>query len=310
MGRLSDLWVAMTIRRANRINAAEADRLLAGQSTDAGRAGVVALLSEASAAARPAELAGEAAAIEDYLRVRSATPSTVERAQVPWYGPSPGRTIAIRVAVGLVLLSAVGTVTVHFGYLPIRMQQEPGDTSSSSASVPSPSPSSPEARHLPGSLPSAGPLPSPTGPTEPAAVPAKRARASAGTGRQVDDGASTVALCQTWMDDRQAKAVRDEVAQRLQSRMATLDGANGIPAFCRKLLDPSGTTTASTTTGATTTGAGTTGATPIASPGKPTPTASEPTAKAAKSTAKATKGVATAPATATAKNVSNSKNHG
>lgn len=298
MGRLSDFWVAMAIRRANRINATEADRLLAGQSTDSSRAGVVALLSEASAAARPDELAGEAAAVEDYLRVRSATPSTVELSRPPWYGPSPGRTLAIRVAVGLVLLSAIGTVSVHFGYLPVRMQQVPGSVSSSSTSVPSPSPSSPQSRHAPGSLPSAGPLPSPTGSTEPAAVSAKRARASAGSTRQAGDGASAVALCQTWMDDRQAKAVRDEVARRLQSLMATRDEPNGIPAFCRKLLYPPATTAASSTTTASPTTA------------SPTPSPSKPTAKAPKSTAKATKGVTTAPATATAKKVNNSKNHG
>ena len=303
MGRLSDLWVAMAIRRANRINATEADRLLAGQSTDAGRAGVAALLSEASAAARPGELAGEAAAVEDYLRVRSAIPSTVELSRTPWYGPSPGRTVAIRVAVGLVLLSAVGTVSIHFGYLPVRMQQVPGSASSSSTSVPSPSPSSPGARREPGSLPSAGPLPSPTGSTEPPAVSAKRARASAGSTRQVGDGASAVALCQTWMDDRQAKAVRDEVARRLQSLMATRDGPNGIPAFCRKLLYPPATTAASSTI---------TASPPTASPptASPAPSPSKPTAKAPKSTAKATKGVTTAPATATAKKVNNSKNHG
>lgn len=298
MGRLSDLWVAMAIRRANRINATEADRLLAGQSTDAGRAGVAALLSEASAAARPGELAGEAAAVEDYLRVRSATPSTVELSRTPWYGPSPGRTVAIRVAVGLVLLSAVGTVSIHFGYLPVRMQQVPGSASSSSTSVPSPSPSSPGARREPGSLPSAGPLPSPTGSTEPAAVPSTRARPPAVAAGQVDDGASAVTLCQTWMDDRQAKAVHDDVTRRLESRMATLDGPNGIPAFCRKLLDSPATTAAGTTAAPTATAT-----TPAAYPGNTR-------AKAPKSTAKATKSGAKPTATATAKKVNKFKNHG
>jgi hypothetical protein len=241
----------MTTRRTNRIDATEAERLLAGQSTgagDAGAAGVAMLLSEASAAARPDELIGEAAAVEDYLRVRSAAPSAVDisgtvgsivelSGRSPWYGPSTARTIAIRVALGLVLLFAIGTVSVHFAYLPIRMQQVPSASSSPTA-APSPSPSSPEGRRAPGSQPSAGALPSPTVSTGAAVGSnAMAAGRSADRTARAGDTATAVALCRTWMDYRQDEVVRDDAARRLRSLMTSLDGPNGIPAFCRKLLD-------------------------------------------------------------------------
>jgi hypothetical protein len=300
MRRLSDLWVAMTTRRANRIDATEAERLLAGQSTGADRAGVAALLSEASAAARPDELTGEADAVEDYLRVRSAAPSGVDisgtagsivelSGRSPWYARSTARTVAIRVAVGLVLLFAIGTVSVHFGYLPIRMQQVPS-ASSSPTSAPSPSPSSPEGRRAPGSQPSAGALPSPTVSTGAAVGSnAMAAGRSADRTARAGDTATAVALCRTWMDYRQDEVVRDDAARRLRSLMTSLDGPNGIPAFCRKLLaspvaastpptaSPTAPPTASLTAPPT--------ATPTASPAKAPKTPKTPR-KSAKSSPK------------------------
>jgi hypothetical protein len=97
------------------------------------------------------------------------------------------------------------------------------------------------------------------------------------------DVATTVALCQTWMDSKRDKAVHDEVAQQLRLLMATADGPNGIPAFCRKLLD---TTSAASSAPA------------AASPG-------EPTAKNPANTAKKT---APAPVTVATKNAKKSTN--
>lgn len=320
MGRLSDLWIAMTTRRADRIDAAEADRLLAGQPTGAGRVGVAALLSEASAAARPDELVGESAAVEDYRRIRSAAPSVVDSSgtvlsivdlpgRSPWYGPSPARTAAIRVAAGVVVLSAIGAASVHFGYIPIRIQQVPGSVSSSSASVPSPSPSTIQKQHTPDNQPSAGATPGPSAsPTHPAtnstgaSAGASANAAATANAAAPGDVAAMAALCQTWMDNRQDKAVRDEVAQQLQPLMAAADGPNGIPAFCRKLLDP--------TSGATATGASSAPAAATSAPAtSATGTASSPGNATATNPTNAAKKTATAPVTVATKNAKKPTNH-
>jgi hypothetical protein len=273
----------MGTRRAQRIDAAEAERLLAGQSTGAARAGLAALLSEAAAPPRPEELADEAAAVAALRMVRSAPPSTVELSTPDgpghrrWYGRWPARTAALRVALVVLLLVAVGTVTVKLGYRPARMQS-PGNVSSSTPS-PSPSPSSPEAGR--------GHNGHPSGSAPPGGAPGTAMSTTSPTA----DMAEAVQLCRVWTDAKQDRATRDQAAERLKRLMDAVYGPNGVPAFCRKVLDEP---PASAPPDAKATGTATTEA------GKATTTRADLPADAATGTADAKTGAVT-PTTAAAK---------
>jgi hypothetical protein len=228
MGWWSDLRVTMRTRRGDRIDPAEADRLLAGQSTGTARAGLVALLSEASGPARATELANEPAAVERFRLVRSAAPpepalSTVDNvAGRPWYRSSLLRRSVLRLAIAVLLLAAAGTVTVTLGYRPARMQPPSREASSAPPATPSGSPSSPQAERPRSVLPS---------------------RSAAGTAQsdplasRTNDLTTAVQLCRVWAAAENDKATRDQVAAALKPLIAATDGPNGVPAFCRKLLD-------------------------------------------------------------------------
>jgi hypothetical protein len=233
VGWWSDLLVTMGTRRADRIDAAEAERLLAGRPTVAAWTGLAALLSEAAGPARPDELAGEPAAVARFRTVRSGvpstTPSTVDTRRRRWYAASPARTAALRLGLVVLLLAAAGTLTVTLAYRPARMQP-PADVSS----TPSPSPSSPDAGEGRGGRPSRGASPSGAPGSGPAAS-------------QTTDLAA-VRLCRVWTDGRQDKATRDQAAEQLGRLIGASGRPNGIPAFCRKVLDSSSTGSGTATT--------------------------------------------------------------
>jgi hypothetical protein len=108
------------------------------------------------------------------------------------------------------------------------------------------------------------------------------------------DLAAAVALCQEWMDNRQDSAVRDGAAERLRPLMATIDRPNGIPAFCRKLLDPPATPPAA----------------PATADSAPAVAATSPGSTTAKTTTSTAPESVTVTATAKTKNVNKPKNHG
>lgn len=235
MGWWTALRSTIGTRQADRIARAESDQLLAGQPVAPQHARLAALLSEAAAPPRPEELVGEAEVVAAFRRLRSAAPSTVDGTIVgndrrqrvafpPWHGA------AVRLAV-TVLLAAAGTATITLGYRPTRMQPSPPQAPSSSVPAPSPSPST------------SGTTRPTSRPTPPSPTPSPASVAT-----QVSDLALATQLCQVWTTTTD-KATRDQAAAQLQALMASLDGPNGMPAFCKKLINAqsTGTTTPPTT---------------------------------------------------------------
>ena len=247
MGWWTALKGTMGTRRADRITRAEADQLLAGQPAGPSHAGLAALLSHAAAPPRPEELIGEAEVVGVFARLRSAAPSienlsTVDisaRGHRRVAGPL-WRGSAVRFAVAALLLGAAGTASITLAYRPARMQPSPSPQVPAS-SVPNPSPS-----------PSSGVHRAPSSPVSPSVVPSA-ASFTARTG----DPATATELCRVWTATTD-KAVRDQLAAQLESLIDRLDGPNGLPAFCRKLIgaQPAATATASATAHATGTGTG------------------------------------------------------
>jgi hypothetical protein len=236
MGWWTALKGTMGTRRAERITRAEADQLLAGQPAAPSHAGLAALLSHAAAPARPEELIGEADAVDVFRRLRSAAPSIVDLSTVDAArgrhriaGP-PWRGAAVRLAVAVLLLAGAGTASITLAYRPSRMEPSPPQVPSSS--VPDPSPS-----------PSTGTHRTPDSPASPSLSPSP-ASFTARTG----DLATATELCRVWTSTTD-RAVRDRVAAQLKPLMDRLDGPNGLPAFCRKLVgaQPAANATATAT---------------------------------------------------------------
>ena len=243
MGWWTALKGTMGTRRADRIARADADQLLAGQPGGTPHAGLAALLSEAAAPPRPVELAGEAEAVAAFRRLRSATPTMVDLSTVDVVpgggrrrtaGP-PWRGATIRLAVAVLLLAIAGTASITLAYRPARLQPTPTPVASSSIPAPSPSPSASGLRRPPT-------LTTPRT-TSPSLAPSP---AAVSTG--VGDLALATQLCQEWAAATD-KATRDQVAELLGPLIDRLDGPNGLPAFCRKLVNaqPTATATASAT---------------------------------------------------------------
>lgn len=240
-------WTAlkgtMGTRRADRIAREDADQLLAGQPAGPSHAGLAALLSDAAAPARRAELAGEADAVAAFRRLRSATPTVADLSTVDvaieggrhrLAGP-PWRGATIRLAVALLLLAAAGTASITLAFRPARTQPTPTPVASSSVPAPSPSLSPSGLRRQP----------PPSGPASPSPAPSP-ASFGAGTG----DQATATQLCEA-LGAATDKATRDRLADQLRRLIDRLDGPNGLPAFCRKLVGAQSTATAPATAPAT-----------------------------------------------------------
>jgi hypothetical protein len=242
MGWWTALKGTMGTRRADRIARADADQLLAGRPAGHSHAGLAAVLAEASAPPRPAELAREAEAVAAFRRLRSAAPSIVDVSTVEvtagggrrrTAGP-PWRGATLRLAIVVLVLAVVGTASITLAYRPVRMQPSP--TPAASTSVPAPSPSHPSSvvRRTP----------PPGGPGTPTTAPSPAAFVTGTTG--ISDLARATQLCQVWAAAAD-KAVRDLAATQLGPLIGRLDGPNGLPAFCRKLIDANpGTVTTAT----------------------------------------------------------------
>jgi hypothetical protein len=274
MGWWTALKGTMGTRRADRIGRAEADQLLAGLPAGhphAGlpHAGLARLLSEASAPARAGELSGEAEAVREFRRLRSAAPSIVDVSVVDippdgrrrTAGP-PWRGAAMRLALVVLLLAIAGTASFTLGYRSARMPPSPTQVPSSSVPAPKPSPPTPGTHRPAGS---------------PAMIPSL-APSPASFAIRTSDLALATQLCQVWTAAKNDKAARDRAAAQLKPLIDRLDGPNGLPAFCMRLVDTQPTPTTKTTTTTTTTATTTTKAAK-ATPAAPRPTKSQKAGK-------------------------------
>lgn len=241
MGWWTALLGAMGTRRADRIARADADQLLAGHPAGPSHAGLAALLSDAAAPPRPAELAGEADAVAAFHRLRSATPSIVGLSTVDAGfgghrrpGGSLWRGTTVRLAIAALLLAIVGTATVTLAFRPAHVQPTPTPVASS---APAPNPSLSPSSSIRQQPPPTSRPPSPSVVHGPAA---------ASTG--ISDPALATHVCEVWITTTD-KATRDQLADRLAPLIDRLDGPNGLPAFCRKLVEtqPTAATASSTT---------------------------------------------------------------
>lgn len=226
MGWWTALKGTMGTRRAERITRAEADQLLAGHSVGTSHAGLAALLSHATAPPRREELIGEAEAVAAFRRLRSVAPSIVDLSTVDMLRPGRRRVTgplwrgaAVRLAVAALLLAAAGTASITLAYRPVRMQPSPPQVPSSAVPAPNPSPS-----------PSSRARQAPSTPASPSLAPSPASYTS-----RTGDLAMATELCRAWTAATD-KAARDQLAAQLQPLMDRLDGANGVPAFCRKLV--------------------------------------------------------------------------
>ena len=248
MGWWTALKSTMGTRRADRIARVDADQLLAGHPAGPSHAGLAAMLAEVSAPPRPEELAGEADAVAAFRRLRSAAPSTVDvstvdvtlgggRHRMAW---PPWRGATLRLAIVVLLLAAAGTASITMAYRPARVQPSPTPVASSSVSAPSPGHSSSGVRQTP----------PPSGPVTPSAAPSPAAFGTGATG--ISDLALATQLCQVWTAATD-KAARDLAATQLGPLIERLGGANGLPAFCRKLVNANANAAAATATATTAT---------------------------------------------------------
>lgn len=238
MGWWTALKGTMGTRRADRIAREDADQLLAGQPAGPSHAGLAALLSDAAAPPRQAELTGEADAVAGFRRLRSATPTIVDLSTVDVgsggrhrLGRPPWRAPTIRLAVAVLLLAAAGTASITLAFRQARTQPTPTPVASSSVPAPSPSLSPSGLRRQP----------PPGSPASPSLEPSPASFVT-GTG----DLATATRLCEAWSAATDT-ATRDLLADQLQTLIDRLDGPHGLPAFCRKLVGADPTTSARTT---------------------------------------------------------------
>jgi hypothetical protein len=224
------LWDALldamrTVRtpRLRRIGAREAERLLTGWPTGADRHELRRVLNAVAAPAQPGELAGEAAVVAAFARAHLAPgPAQPPRRRV--LGPALTRAVALKVLVGVAVLSVGGTaVAAGSGRLPTGLQRQAHDLFAP-LGVPAPASPPSEGRHG-GTSRGAG-----NGPTLPATVPGPDGTpgpdASAGT---------PLSLCRAYALSQKNKNKPMDAAS-LRALAVDAGGEANIPAYCAAVL--------------------------------------------------------------------------
>lgn len=231
---------AMRVRRTPSIGPDDVDRLIAGEPTGPEHRGLAALLSAAKAPPSPGELAGERAAVADFVAAyREGQSTSLPTGRHRARKPMPARAAAVKVAASVAVLVVSGSaVAAETGHLPATAQRYAHDLFAS-VGVPAPRRPARTAEPVVGhSTPAAT---DPTGTTPPAhtsgaATPASPSARPEPAVTETPKGADARGLCEAWAAQRepQAKAM---AAKSRQELVTLAGGEDRIPDFCAPLLD-------------------------------------------------------------------------
>lgn len=211
--------------RLRRIGAREAEELLTGVPTGAGRDELVRLLAAAAAPGRPHELAGESAAVAAFSSASRQPPATLRRAR-PAHAWTLTRAVAVKVAAGVAaLFLGVAALAAETGHLPTGAQQRVHDVLAP-LGVPAPNGGGTGHRTPPRDA----------GNSVDAATsgPDQGAATAADGPPSVDP--SLVGPCQKFVQNQKKHRPKPLDPATLNALTAAAGTAEAIPAFCAKVL--------------------------------------------------------------------------
>jgi hypothetical protein len=217
----------MRMWRVGRIDLSEADRLAAGGAPGPEHPGLGAVLRAVTAAPSRREMAGEQAAVAGFVAARRpAVPVATSKGGRRLRVSLPARMAAVKVAVGVAVVTIGGTATAaETGSLQDSVQRHVHHLFSP-LGVPAPStPGRPPGTDHGGAGGSGGPSVSSAGPTPGIIGPS---------------GTAVRGLCEAWDAARADPRGKATTAEALRVLAVAAGSDSAIPAFCTALLSDNG----------------------------------------------------------------------